>query len=47
MVYYQDEDVLIRDMVPADARVITELSDLSQTAARIEAVLKPEGTGAA
>ena len=27
----------------ADARVITALSDLSQTAARIEAVLKPEG----
>ena len=31
----------------ADARVIGALSDLSQTAARIEAVLKPEGNGAA
>ena len=29
----------------ADARVITALSDLSQTAARIEAVLTPEGAG--
>ena len=24
MVYYQDEDVLIRDLVPADARIITD-----------------------
>ena len=31
----------------AGARVIAALSDLSQTAARIEAVIKPEGTGAA
>ena len=31
----------------ADARVITALSDLSATAARIEAVLKQEGNGAA
>ena len=31
----------------SDARVITALSDLSQTAARIEEALKTEGTGAA
>ena len=43
----QTDDLKNAGASAADARVISVLSDLSQTAARIEAILRPEGSGAA
>ena len=48
MIYYQDEDVLIRDMVPADAQIITDgeiAQGWHQSIEKYEARLKDRDAG--